>query len=129
MGTVLQVSYDSFESTAEKLELSEDERRTAATFVLLNPDLLKAQYPNSKTLATVAEGLLKNGNSVVAKNRFASAAKLALYEGDLASARAYLEKAVSIDEGSSYGLALSNFDKFSKFVVEFYRSKTSRATT
>jgi hypothetical protein len=125
---VLQVSYDSFESIAERLKLSEDEKRTAATFVLLNPDLLKAQYPNSKTLATTAEGLLKNGNSVVAKNRFASAAKLALYEGDLASGRAYLEKAVSIDKGSSYGLALSNFDKVSKFVVEFYRSKTVRAT-
>jgi hypothetical protein len=128
MGTVLQVSYDSFESIAEKLNLSEDERRTAATFVLLNPDLLKAQYPDSKTLATTAEGLLENGNSVVAKNRFASAAKLALYEGDLASGRAYLEKAVSIDKGSSYDFALSNFDKVSKFVVEFYKSKAGRAS-
>ena len=122
------MSSDSFESIAEKLNLTEDEKRTAATFVLLNPDLLKTQYPNSKTLATTAEALLKNGNSIVAKNRFASAAKLALYEGDVSSGKAYLEKAVSIDKGSSYGLALSNFDKVSKFVVEFYRSKTVRAT-
>jgi len=125
---VPQVSYESFESIAEKLKLSEDKKRAAATLVLLNPDLLVAQYPNSKAIASAAEDLLKNGNSVVAMNRFASAAKLALYEGDQASAKAYLEKVVSIDKGSSFGVVLSNFSDFSRFVDEFYKSKTGRVS-
>jgi len=122
------VSYESFGNIAEKLKLSEDKKRIAATLILLNPDLLIAQYPNSKALASTAEDLLKNGNSVVAKNRFASAAKLALYEGDPTSARAYLEKVVYIDKGSSFSVVLSNFGDFSTFVDEFYKSKTGRVT-
>ena len=120
------MSQESFESIAAKLALNEEKKQVAATLVLLNPDLLIAQYPNSKAIASAAEDLLKNGNSIVAKNRFASAAKLALYEGDPVSAKKYLERLVSIDQSSPYGSVLSNFDDFSRFADEFYKKKAGR---
>ena len=123
------MSEDFFESIAEKLKLSEDEKRVAAALVLLNPGLLVSQFPNSKALASAAEDLLKNGNSIVAENRYATAAKLALYEGDAASAKSYLEKVVSLDKGSSFGVVLSNFSDLSRFVDEFYKSSTGRVSS
>jgi hypothetical protein len=117
------LSREPFNSVAQKMSLNEDMKQLAATLILLNPDLLIAQYSKSNALATDAEELLKNGNSIVAKNRFASAAKLAFYEGDPSSAKRHLEKVVSIDQASAYGTVLSNFNDFSKFVDEFYKKK------
>lgn len=123
-----QMSSDSFQSIAEKVNLRADEKHVATMLVLLNPELLTQQYPNSKALASVADELLKKGNSIVAGNRFASAAKLAFYEGDSNSAKAYLEKAVSIDKGSSYDIVLRNFSNFAAFVGEFYKTKAGRVS-
>ena len=108
--------------------LSEDEKRVASALVLLNPDLLMTQYPTSEALASEAESYATKGNVIVASNRFASAAKLALYEGDLSSARKYLEKTVTMDKSSSFPIALTNFDIVSKCVVEFYKSKSGRVS-
>ena len=125
---VSQLGVDSLLSVAEKMGLSEDERRVASVLVLLNPDLLMTQYPTSEVLASEAESYAKKGNVIVASNRFASAAKLALYAGDLSSARKYLEKTVTLDKNSSFAIALTNFDSVSKCVVEFYKSKSGRVS-
>ncbi len=108
--------------------LSEDEKRVVSSLILLNPDLLTAQYNNSKALASEAEGYVKAENLAVAKNRFESAAKLALYEGDLVSAKGYLEKAVAMEKNSLFGVALSKFADLSKYVVESYKSKSVRVS-
>lgn len=113
-------------AVAEKLGLTDEERRAANSLVLLNADLLKAQYSTSEGIAAEGETLAGNGNKIVASNRFASACKLALYEGNTGSAKKYLERAVAMDTSSpSLGVALSRFDSVSKCVVEFYRSKSS----
>ncbi len=115
-----------FQGIAKKMELTEEARRATASLVLLNPDLLTTQYKNSKTLASEGEAYAKKGNLPVARSRFASASKLALYEGDPDSAKKYLQKAVSIDETyPGIGSALSDFDSVSKAVIEFYRDKYS----
>ncbi len=121
-----QGSVDPLQTTDK--ELSEDERRVVSSLVLLNPDLLTAQYNNSKVLASEAEGYAKAENLAVAKNRFESAAKLALYEGDLVSAKAYLEKAVAMEKNSSFSVALSSFANISKYVVESYKNKSVRVS-
>ncbi len=121
-----QDSDDPFQGIAEKMGLTEEARRAAASLVLLNPDLLTTQYKNSKTLASEGEDYDKKGNLPVARSRFASASKLALYEGDADSAKKYLQKAVSIDKTyPGIGSALSDFDSVSKAVIEFYRDKYS----
>ncbi len=107
-------------------ELTEEERRAASSLLLLNPDLLTAQYNNSKALASEAESYAKAGNAAVAKNRFESAAKLALYEGNLESAKTYLEKAVAMERNSSFSIALNHFASISKYVVESYKGKSAR---
>ena len=108
--------------------LSEDERRVVSSLRLLNPDLLTAQYNNSKALASEAEGYVKAENLAVGKNRFESAAKLALYEGDPVSAKEYLEKAVAMEKNSLFSFALSNFANISKYVVESYKIKSVRVS-
>ncbi len=119
-----QGSNDPAETTAQ--ELAEDERRVVSSLMLLNPDLLTAQYHDSKALASEAESYAKAGNSAVAKNRFESAAKLALYEGNLESAKTYLEKVVTMERNSPFSAALNHFASISKYVVESYKSKYVR---
>ncbi len=121
-----QDSDDPFQSIAGKMGLTEEARLAAASLVLLNPDLLTAQYKNSKALASEGEDYAKNGNVPVARSRFSSASKLALYEGDLDSAKKYLQQAVGIDKTyPGIGNALNDFDSVSKAVIEFYRNKYS----
>ena len=103
-------------------ELTEEERRAASSLILLNPNVLIAQYKNSKALAAEAETYSKAGNSLVAKNRFESAAKLALYEKDLPVAKAYLEKALVIEKDPPFDIALSHFHNIARFVAESYKS-------
>ena len=64
---------DLFESIAEKMKLNDDEKRAAAELILMNPDLLLAQYKSGKELSSEAERYEKDGNLLVAENRFASA--------------------------------------------------------
>jgi hypothetical protein len=110
------------------MELSEEERRVVNSLILLNPDLLTAQYKNSKGLASEAETYVAAGNLVVARNRFESAAKLALYEGDSESAKAYLKKSVELAKESSFSIALNDFHKISTFVVESYKNRAVRVS-
>lgn len=120
----LSMSLKSINPTQDTVqELTEDERRAVSSLVLLNPDLLTAQYHTSSALASEAESYAKAENSPVAKNRFESAAKLALYEGDPVSGKLYLEKAVAIEKNSAFGYALSHFERIAKYVVESYKSK------
>lgn len=107
-------------------ELTEEERRAASFIILLNPDLLISQYKSSQALASDAENYAKAGNSAVAKNRFESAGKLALYEGNLESAKTYLEKAVTMEKNSLFSVALNHFASISKYVVESYKLKSVR---
>lgn len=121
-----QDSGDLFQGIADKMGLKEEARRAAASLVLLNPDLLTAQYKNSKALASEGEDYVKKDNLPVARSRLASASKLALYEGNLDSAKKYLQKAVGIDKTyPGIGSALSDFDSVSKAIIEFYRNKYS----
>ncbi len=114
-----QGSSDTLQAMAS--ELKEEEKRVIHSLILLNPDLLTTQYKNSKGVATEAESYLKAENPVVAKNRFESAAKLALYEGDLTSAKAYLAKAVGLDRNSPFSAVLNDFGRVSRYVVESYK--------
>ena len=92
---------------------------------MLNSDLLQAQYKNSKALSVEAETLTKNGNLVVAENRFASAAKLVLYEGDAGQAKKYLAKCIQVKQtkNSNYESVSDNFDTVSACVMKFHRAK------
>lgn len=114
-----------FGTIAEKLQLGNEEKQAAAELILLNPDLLLAQYKSSLELFSEGERYARDGNQLVAENRFASAAKLALYEGDPDNAKKYLEKSVAIDQtkNSSYKIASNHFDSVSKCVLEYYKAK------
>jgi len=118
---------DVFETLAEKSRLTEDEKRAARELILLNPELLTAQYKDSTSLSEEAERYSKEGNSLVAENRYASAVKLALYEGKPDAAKKFLQKclAANTSNNSAYELAKRNFDNVSEFVSDFYRKKTS----
>lgn len=118
-----QVSSDPLAAIAERLNLTENDKSLVTRLVLLNPDLLKAQYPNSQALASQAKELSENGNGAVSTNRYASAARLALYEGDVASAQKYLELAASMDKDSWYAVGPESFSKVSNCVLEYYKSK------
>lgn len=117
-----KMSSDPFETVAERLQLRADEKLLARNLILLNPDLLKAQYRESRGVASEGEDFSKTGNAIVSSNRFASAAKLALYEGDKDAAKKYLEKAAELDKSSWYRKALQDFENISKCVREFYSS-------
>ncbi len=116
---------DLFQTIAEKLRLSEDEKRAAAELILLNPDLLLAQYKNSEALSSEAEHYAKDGNLLVAENRFASALKLALYEGNPNLAKKFVEKCLAMNQtkNSAYKIASNHFDSVTKCVIEFYKAK------
>ena len=114
---------DVLQNIAERLKLSDEQRRAAAELILLNPDLLIAQYKNSQSLSSESEQFISEGNMLVAENRLASAAKLALFEGNRDSARKYLEKCLTVNQtnNSAYKTASGNFDVVSQCVVEFYK--------
>lgn len=122
---------DLFQSITERLKLTDDEKRAAAELILLNPDLLLAQYKNSKELSSEAESYEKDGNLLVAENRFASALKLALYEGNSDLARKYLEKCVkfNVTRNSAYKIASNHFDVVSKCVIEFYKVRSGSVSS
>jgi hypothetical protein len=111
-------------SIAEKLGLSEKEKIAVNSLILLNPEVMKTQYPTSDALATEAEHFGAEGNKVVASNRFESAAKLALYEGNLNASKGYLEKAIAMGRASPFDVALNSFDKVAMCVVEYYKNRT-----
>ena len=127
---MVETGRDLFESIAEKMKLSADEKRAAAELILLNPDLLLAQYKNGKELSPEAERYEKEGNPLVAENRFATALKLALYEGKLDLAKKYLKKCVTLNQtnNSAYNIASSHFDSVSRVVMEFYKAKSAGAS-
>lgn len=120
-----QTTADPLTSLAEKSNLNEDEKRAARELVLVNPDLLISQYKNSMSLSEEAVRYQEEGNSLVAENRYASAVKLALHEGDPKAARKFLEKCIAANttNNSAYELAMKNFDTVSKFVLDFYKTK------
>jgi hypothetical protein len=126
---VSQTTTDLFQSITEKLKLDDEQKRVAAELILLNPDLLQAQYKNSEALSLEAEDLTKNGNLAVAENRFATALKLALYEGDPTQAKKYLTECIKVNQAknSIYKTVSDNFDSVSKCVVEYYRTKSGNA--
>ena len=123
--TMSQVGVVTLESIAEKIGLSEKEKLAVNSLTLLNPEVMKAQYPSSDALAAEAQRYVEEGNKVVAGNRYESAAKLALYEENMSASRKYLEKAIEMGRGSPFDIALSNFDKVAKCVVDYYKNKTS----
>jgi hypothetical protein len=120
-----QAGLDAFETLAEQTRLSEDQKRAARELVLLNPELLTGQYKDSASLSKEAERYSKDGNSLVAENRYASAVKLALYEGNPEAAKKLLQKCLiaNTTNNSAYELAKKHFDSVSEFVLAFYRSK------
>jgi hypothetical protein len=120
---MVDTSRTAFQNVADRLKLSEDKKRALAELVLLNPDLLISHYKDSKGLASEAEESVKNGNVLVAGNRLASAAKLALYEGNSESARKYLERSISVNRNSPYESAVANFDNLSRYAAEFYKAR------
>ena len=121
------VTTDLFQTLAERMKLNGEQKRAAAELILLNPDLLVAQYKNSQALSTEAEQYAKDGNLLVAENRFASAVKLALHEGNPDPAKRYLERCVKLDltHNFAYKTALKDFDAISRCILEFYKSKSS----
>lgn len=119
-----QLGTVTLESIAEKIGLTEKERIAVNSLILLNPEIMKTQYPTSDALATEAERYAGEGNKIVASNRFESAAKLALYEDNISASRKYLEKAVEMGRGSPFDVALSDFDKVAKCVVDYYKNRT-----
>jgi hypothetical protein len=119
-----QLGAVTLDSIAEKLGLSEKEKIAVNSLILLNPEVMKTQYPTSDALATEAEHFAAEGNKVVASNRFESATKLALYEGNMNASKGYLEKAVAMGRGSPFDIALSSFDKVAMCVVEYYKNRT-----
>ena len=127
MSQTSQVTFDSLTAIADRLNLTENEKSLVTRLVLLNPDLLKAQYPNSQALASQAKELSENGNSAVSTNRYVSAARLALYEGDAALAQKYLESAASVEKDSWYAVGPESFSRVSNCVLEYYKSKTALA--
>ena len=124
-GPMSQANADVFETLVEKSRLTEDEKRAAKELVLLNPELLTAQYKDSASLSEEAERYSKEGNSLVAENRYASAVKLALYEGKREAAGKFLQKclAANTTNKSAYELAKKNFENVSEFVSNFYKTK------
>jgi hypothetical protein len=126
---VSQTANDPFDSITAKLKLDDKEKDAAAELILLNPELLLGQYKNSDALSKEAEGLTENRNLVVAENRFATALKLALYEGDAAKAKKYLARCLKLDQANHtvYKTVMDNFDTLSKCVLEFYRAKSGTA--
>lgn len=119
-----QLGIVTLENIAEKIGLSQEEKIAVNSLILLNPEIMKTQYPTSEALATEAERYSGEGNKIVASNRFESAAKLALYEGNTSASRKYLEKAVEMGRGSPFDVALSSFDKIAKCVVDYYKNRT-----
>ena len=121
------VTTDLFQTFAERMKLNGEQKRAVAELILLNSDLLVAQYKNSQALSTEAEQYAKDGNLLVAENRFASAVKLALHEGNPDPAKGYLEKCVKLDltHNFAYKTALKDFDTISHCILEFYKSKSS----
>jgi hypothetical protein len=119
---------DLFRTIAQKL--NDEQKRAATELILLNPDLLVTLYKNSQSLLSEAERFINEGNMLVAENRLASAAKLALYEGNPDSAKKYLEKCLTVSQtnNSAYKIASSNFDAISQCVMEFYKAKSGGAT-
>jgi len=67
----------------------------------------------------------KSGNLMVAENRYASAAKLALYENKADAAKRFLGKCVEIGKtgNSAYKVAQKKFDKIARSVREYYKEK------
>jgi len=126
---VSQTTTDPFDSIVAKLKLDDEQKHAAAELILLNPDLLLEQYKNSEGLSIEAETLTKNHNLVVAENRFATALKLALYEGDSAQARKYLTKCIKVNQAknSIYKTVSEDFDVVSECVLKFYRAKSGSA--
>lgn len=118
---------DLFLTLTDRMKLNNEQKHAAAEMILLNPDLLIAQCKNSDSLSAEAEQYSKEGNRLVAENRFASAVKLALYEGKIDAAKRYLDNCVKLDQthNSAYPLALRNFESISECVVEFYRTRSS----
>jgi hypothetical protein len=119
-----QLGAVTLDSIAEKIGLSEKEKIAVNSLILLNPEVMKTQYPTSDALATEADHFAAEGNTVVASNRFESAAKLALYEGNMDASKKYLEKAIAMGRGSPFDIALSSFDKVAKYVIDYYKNKT-----
>ena len=124
------VTTDLFQTLAERMKLNGEQKRAAAELILLNPDLLVAQYKNSQALSTEAEQYAKDGNLLVAENRYASAVKLALHEGTPDPAKVYLEKCVKLDltHNFAYKTALNDFETISQCIVDFYKAKSSGVT-
>ncbi len=112
------------DSIAKKLELTEEEKNAVNSLVLLNPEMMKAQYATSKELATEGENYAKEGNKAVAGNRFESAAKLALFERNVPGSRKFLEKAVELGRGSPFDVALKSFDKIASCVEDYYKNNS-----
>jgi len=123
---MVELASDLFQSIADKRKLTEGQKRAAAELILLNPDLLIAQYKNSQGLSSEAENYANLGNTLVAENRFATALKLALYENDLDSAKRYLERCLSVDQTNNlaYKLTQDNFELVSECVIEFYKAES-----
>jgi hypothetical protein len=124
---VPQTATDLFLTLAERMKLTDEQKHTAAELILLNPDLLVAQCKSSDALSAEAEQYSKDGNQLVAENRFASAVKLALYEGKVEAAKRHLDSCVKLDQthNAAYRSALRNFESISECVVEFYKTKSS----
>lgn len=121
------VTTDLFQIIIDRMKLNDEQKRAVAELILLNPDLLVAQYKNSQALSTEAEQYAKNGNLLVAENRYASAIKLALHEGNADAAKGYLEKCVGLDltHNFAYTIALRDFNTISQCILEFYKAKSS----
>jgi hypothetical protein len=124
-----QPQTDLLDSIAAKLRLDDKQKRAEAELILLNPDLLLGQYKNSETLSIEAETLAKNHSLLVAENRFATALKLALYEGDLTQAKKNLTKCLKLNEAknSIYKTVSEEFELVTECVQEFYRVKSGSA--
>lgn len=122
-----QASADPFEALAEESRLTDEEKRAARELVLLNPELLTAQYKDSDALSEEAERYSKEGNSLVAENRYASALKLALFEGNREAAKKFLQKCLAANTtiNSAYEVARKNFETVSEFVLDFYKKTGS----
>jgi len=120
-----QVGTITLESIAEKIGLNEKEKVAVNSLILLNPEIMKTQYPTSDALAAEAQRYSEDGNKILASNRYESAAKLALYEGNISGSKGYLEKAIEMGRGPPFDTALNGFDKVAKCVVDYYKNRTA----
>jgi len=124
------VTTDLLQTLTDRMKLDDQQKRAIAELILLNPELLVNQYKNSQALSTEAEQYAKDGNLLVAENRYASAVKLALHEGNIQSAKRYLEECAKLDltHNFAYKTALNDFETISQCIVDFYKAKSSGVT-